>query len=508
MSQYPDPYFSNNIIISPPFPCGMSIVMELLLRLDILVQLAGYQPSRPGIFNPSWENTRKGYRMTDYAARSLSKSLSIDADRVFTFHDKIGFTCEHQLTLIGRTADNYFMIVRDPVDAVLAAYKREQNLLGQNSLTFHQFCQRPMYLNGHLPYRSFLLSPLDMYSIHVLFCMAAYPDIKIIRFEDLIRDPGRVIVDILQTVNCSRNDKQICDAVSSVLIRSKKTYEWPDYMTRDEHDTVIASQPIVSLSKILMYITEEGNGNDIFSFQSNVMLFFVNIVDNLKISDVIDIGLFLTKIRRCMFSIGLDKLSVVGSTYDRREVNAFDSIMGVANLLEMVFKDNPSQPSCMLKRIMVKMSCVIANCSDNVNFRYFFEGIRSFTPSVDEYLTKRETRIDKILSIVTDTDITDSHKIAIILRTITGEIKRIGNEVNINELVKFVYLDTNFDAQADKGWIDAVIQSTQFCLRYLALGVPAEQIHKSMVRQGINKELSQSVIRYILKNGYHIRSTC
>ncbi len=204
-------------IVSPPFPSGVTWLVNLLLELKVKVTNNAYADNH-------WLNVQDedAFRMTSYAYERLRWYLpGLTENQKFVFSEDIEVLWEHRLDFAKDLFTPTILFVRTPQDAIYSLYKRDH----ENTVTFEEFLKKPNRWPDHFP-DMFDLPPAETY---VLFCrfwfaMSKVKPILVVRLEDTKANPYNEVVRILQFLKIKRSDEEIARALDmSRFERVKKS---------------------------------------------------------------------------------------------------------------------------------------------------------------------------------------------------------------------------------------------------------------------------------------------
>jgi len=193
-------------IVSPPFCCGATWLINALLALEIKVTNNGFKTGH-------WLKDGDDWLMGDNAKSHLKWHCPVLHEKEkFFFNERVEIVWEHRLDFIKRGRVPTILFVRDPRDAVYSLYKRNY----EKDISFIRYLIKPDEWPDHFP-GMFQLPPIETYNFFCSFWIAMSDDmpIKIVRFEDVKCHPRKVIKEVLDFLNITRDDDQIDKAIAS-----------------------------------------------------------------------------------------------------------------------------------------------------------------------------------------------------------------------------------------------------------------------------------------------------
>lgn len=204
-------------IVSPPFSCGVTWLINALLHLNIRVSNTNFEPDH-------WHQKNKRWKISPEAKNHLKWHLPVLHEReFFSFSEKISVRWEHRLDFAASSGRPTILFIRDPRDAVYSLYRRNHS----ENISFESYLNKPDEWPDHFP-GLFHLPPLETFWLFCEFwiAMGEVMPVKIIRFEDSKSAPEKTIQEVLSFLNISRTSKQITTAIeSSTFEKAKKAME-------------------------------------------------------------------------------------------------------------------------------------------------------------------------------------------------------------------------------------------------------------------------------------------
>jgi len=217
-------------IVSPPFACGVTWLVNALLHLGVKVTNNGFQPGH-------WLESEGAWRMSEQAEGHLKWHLPVLHDRQsFAFPEDKEVVWEHRLDFADLGRFPTILFVRDPRDAVHSLYRRSY----AKNFDFVSYLKRADDWPDHFP-GLFQLPPLETFAYFCWFWLAmgeAMP-VKLVRFEDVKQAPNRMLADTLRFIGIERTDAEISAAVeSSGFDSARRAMEAMERETGREFKTV------------------------------------------------------------------------------------------------------------------------------------------------------------------------------------------------------------------------------------------------------------------------------
>ncbi|RMG48822.1 MAG: hypothetical protein D6718_00925 [Acidobacteria bacterium] len=192
-------------LASPPFCCGLSWLVNVLLELGIRATYSQWQGRH-------WEEGPEGSRMTCLAWEHLRWHLAAAApERVFAFEPGSEVVWGHELRFARRPAPAV-LFVRDVRDAVHSLWRRDH----ASELPLERYLEQSTEWPDHFP-GCFGLPPADTWALFVAFWRAAGAamPLLIVRFEDARREPVATVERVLGHFGFSRSREAVEAAVES-----------------------------------------------------------------------------------------------------------------------------------------------------------------------------------------------------------------------------------------------------------------------------------------------------
>ncbi len=221
-------------IVSPPFACGVTWLINALLHLNVKV-------TNPNFGSEHWHQKGKDWYISKSAADHLKWHLPTLHDRnSFVFQDPIEIFWEHRLDFARDAPCPTVLFVRDPRDAIYSLYRRDY----ADHQTFLGHLNRPNIWPDHFP-ELFHLPPLETFAYFSWFWLAMgnFMPLKVVRFEEVKAHPVRVIREILQFLGLERSNIQIKEAIeSSGIEKAEKAMRTMEEFTGRKFRTVRKGQ--------------------------------------------------------------------------------------------------------------------------------------------------------------------------------------------------------------------------------------------------------------------------
>jgi len=193
-------------IVSPPFSCGVAWLINALLYLDIRVTNTGFEPGHWTVNNNFW-------KISNTAEMHLKWHLPVLHERQsFQFPEPLEVRWEHRLDFAASEIRPTILFVRDPRDAVYSLYRRNY----ADNLSFISYLNRPDEWPHHFP-GLFQMPPLESYAYFCWYwlAMGKIMPVKLVRFEDIRKNPSFVLKEVLRYLGVARSKIQIEEAVKS-----------------------------------------------------------------------------------------------------------------------------------------------------------------------------------------------------------------------------------------------------------------------------------------------------
>jgi hypothetical protein len=130
------------LIVSPPFACGVTRLVNALLELDIRATNPGFEPEH-------WQlQPTAHWHIGDLAAKHLKWHLPVLHQRqTFNFPEKLEVIWEHRMDFARLGPHPTILFVRDPRDAIHSLYQRSY----ASHMDFLQYLKRPNKWPDHFP---------------------------------------------------------------------------------------------------------------------------------------------------------------------------------------------------------------------------------------------------------------------------------------------------------------------------------------------------------------------
>ncbi|NOZ52376.1 MAG: hypothetical protein GXP08_04405, partial [Gammaproteobacteria bacterium] len=183
-------------LVSPPFPCCAAWLADILVVLNI----------KTTTIVPSFK---------DQHWRFKHQQLTVAGSTCehFSFEPDIEVIWEHRLDFAMHPERSTILYVRDPRAAIYSQYCCHY----QDTLSLDDFLNRPEVW-PHGIAGLFSLPPAQTWAMHIIFwcLLVSFVRLKIVRFEEMRRDPGNTVKDILLFLRCSdRTNGQIGKALNA-----------------------------------------------------------------------------------------------------------------------------------------------------------------------------------------------------------------------------------------------------------------------------------------------------
>ena len=217
-------------IVSPPFSCGISWIVNILHELNIKTTNVNFQ-------NTQWTSLGDNQFVINHDAQQFLKIYfpSFNEKNTFEFQESIEVFWEHRLDLAINIDRPTILVVRDPRDAIYSLYKRNY----EKHLNFDDYLKRPDQWPDHFP-SLFNLPPSETIAIFTLFWleMSKFMPISIIKFEDTKSLAGEQVKKVLDFLKITRTDSEIENAIHASSFKEvKKAF---DLLNTNQSSTFIA----------------------------------------------------------------------------------------------------------------------------------------------------------------------------------------------------------------------------------------------------------------------------
>lgn len=221
-------------IVSPPFACGVTWLINALIALDIRTTNANFGDAH-------WEKKEDSWSVSPRAAEHLKWHLpALHAQEKFIFPEDIDIRWEHRLDF-AKDPHPTILFVRDPRDAIYSLYCRHYD----PDSTFIHYVSRPSGWPDHFP-GLFDLPPFETYAYFSQYWlgMASHMPVKLVRFEDIKQRPKQTLDSVLEFIGVSRSKDAIQRAITSSGFESAhKAMTAMEHATGREFKTVRKAQP-------------------------------------------------------------------------------------------------------------------------------------------------------------------------------------------------------------------------------------------------------------------------
>lgn len=204
----------NAQIVSPPFPIGLSWLINCLLELGV----------RATMYSTSWIDGPEGSRMVpEYIREKMRWQLPIlaRAAGLVQFRDDEPIQeveWSHRLTYAQYPARKTILCVRDPRDAAYSQFRRlvKDGTYQDSEAELLAFLTRPEIHMEHFPHL-FDLPPADTLAYYYLLCLELVPpeQLLVLRFEDRKADPVRELRRVLDFLGLARSESEISHALAN-----------------------------------------------------------------------------------------------------------------------------------------------------------------------------------------------------------------------------------------------------------------------------------------------------
>ena len=221
-------------VVSPPFACGVTWLINALLHLDIRATNTGFEPGH-------WVQEDRASVIGERALSHLKWHLPIlHARQSFVFRENIDVTWEHRLDFAQRGPVPTILFVRDPRDAVHSLYRRNR----AHEIDFESYLKTEDTWPDHFP-GLFHLPPLETFAYFAWFwlAMGRSMPVEVVRFEDAKAAPFETLRSILGFLGVQRSDARIAQALeSSSFDSARQAMERMEQLTGTEFKAVRKGQ--------------------------------------------------------------------------------------------------------------------------------------------------------------------------------------------------------------------------------------------------------------------------
>lgn len=373
--------FEESILVSPPFSCGVGLLMDILLRLGIRV--------RPP-YTEGWVETFGGFAPTEEVKTAYTRHAAcVTEQNVFSFPDRKSVVFEHRMDMAALSGRACILFVRDPVDSVFSWHRRWD--LAKKGLSFETYLNNFSIFPNHLPHGVLIAKPLDIFAIFTLFWILAADDPVAVRYEDVKQDPVGAVMPVLAAIGAERTEDAVARAArlsSFDAIRERRAdqpewgstnlrsqvYEWRQRITAEERAAMTAREPLASLCRMLSYDTTGGE-RDVFEPASAFGTMFEGMLRTLRArfpSGMAAPGDYLAAGAGLASSMsGRVRTTIVNDiSIDAGDLDSITAAATTIKLLQQVFHKAPAQPVDKLERLVAGLSAVLANSSANDGLRH------------------------------------------------------------------------------------------------------------------------------------------
>lgn len=194
------------LLVSPPFACGVTRLVNAFLELGIRTTNPGFEPAH-------WLQTETGWRIGEHAAEHLKWHLpALHRNNTFEFPEPLEVVWEHRMDFARLPPCPTILFVRDPRDAIHSLFRRNY----AEHMTFTDFLTRSAHWPDHFP-DLFNLPPFETFALFTAFWRGMQPvaPVKIVRFEDLQASPLAVMREALDFIGIHRADAAVTAAIES-----------------------------------------------------------------------------------------------------------------------------------------------------------------------------------------------------------------------------------------------------------------------------------------------------
>ena len=203
-------------LVSPPLPCGVGWLVNVLLELGIKTS-----HNHESYLRDHWQQDEFGQACIHPKAKEhLQWHLPVlRSEQSFKFQPNIEVRWEHRLDF-ARNPQPTILFTRDGRDAVYSHYRRHH----KHQSSFDDFLIQPDKWPDHFP-EMFDLPPAETWALFNYFWleMSHVMPVIVVRFEDTKANPIREIQRVLKFLETHRSDAEIVAAVEkSTFIKAQK----------------------------------------------------------------------------------------------------------------------------------------------------------------------------------------------------------------------------------------------------------------------------------------------
>ena len=200
-------------IVSPPFACGVTWLVNVLLELGVKTTNPNFDP---GHWKAEGVKTAIGESAWDHLRWHLP---ILHRTREFSFQPDLEVIWEHRLNFARAAENPTILYVRDPRDAIYSLYKRNYS----DVLSYLDYLRRPDIWPDHFG-QLFNLIPADTFAYFCFYWMnlAEMMNIMVVRFEDMRADPITVVSGVLDFLGAPRGDDEIERALAESNFKKAK----------------------------------------------------------------------------------------------------------------------------------------------------------------------------------------------------------------------------------------------------------------------------------------------
>lgn len=196
------------ILTSPPFPCGVTWLVNVLLELEVRTT---HWNTTKGACSDPWQESGDGWTLGEPERSLLKWHLPIlHQDGPLRFRDGLEVVWEHRLDLANNPGGDTILYLRDPRDAIYSLYRRNY----AHALGYHAYLDRPDVWPDHFP-NLFFLPPPESYLLFTLFWLTVGETVPLltVTFEGMRADPVGTVQRVLAHLGQARPEGEITRAL-------------------------------------------------------------------------------------------------------------------------------------------------------------------------------------------------------------------------------------------------------------------------------------------------------
>jgi hypothetical protein len=391
------------VLVSPCFSCGLGLVFDLFLALDMRLECLKNDLYSTKISNKRfnivkndvyWEKLPNGkYNLTNRGFFHLrNHSKLVFAKKNYQFKEDIFVLNEHNPRLILENNEKtlFVLMVRDPVDAVYSWHRRFK--MDDRGVDFNDYLSRIIYLNKHSPYSLFQLPPFELFSVFCalfLSLFASKNSFHILKFEDLKVGNLESFKSCLDACGVINSSEKIIEAINllnglesnnsgeyNATNPSGKINEWKDRMSRQQHDKMLSSPLVKEIAGFFGYLENEIKLDEVFSWDCE----FSIELQKIKEKTLIESGqneknvselLELLSINISQYFDELLDIDIPnGFSFSRNGVDGLNALKTVMEFISEIYGVHKEEKPKFILDIIVSMTNLLGKSMQNNNLKY------------------------------------------------------------------------------------------------------------------------------------------